>query len=93
MAKHLNMDDASPQVKDFFKQLQEGEYVLEMAGRPVVGIVPPWQVEKLSQERQEILLLLCQSWERNRTLSAEEVEQTVEEAIQEVRRESRQNPS
>ena len=93
MAKRLNVDNAPPQVKDFLKQLQEGEYVLEMAGQPVVGIVPPWQVKKLSQEREEILLLLRQSWERNRTLSEEEVEQVVAEAVQEVRQERRQNPS
>ncbi len=74
MAKHLNVDNASPQVKDFLKQLQDGEYVLEMAGQPVVGIVPPWQVDKLSQERQEVLLLLRQSRERNRALSEEEEE-------------------
>jgi len=74
MAKHLNVDNASPQVKDFLKQLQDREYVLEMAGQPVVGIVPPWQVDKLSQERQEVLLLLRQSRERNRALSEEEEE-------------------
>lgn len=93
MAKYLNVDNASPQVKDFLKQFQEGEYVLELAGQPVVGIVPPWQVEKLSQGRQEILLLLRQSWERNRTLLEEEVEQIVAEAVREVRQENRQNPS
>jgi len=80
-------------VKNFLKQLQDGEYVLEIGGQPVVGIVPPWHVGKISQERQEILLLLRQSWERNQTVSEEDVEQAVEEAIQEVRRESRQNPS
>jgi hypothetical protein len=60
MAKRLSIDDSSAQVKDFLGQLdlEEGEYVLEMGGKPLVGVVPPWQVEKLSQRREEILALL-----------------------------------
>jgi len=79
MVKRLTVDDASPEVKDFLKQLdvKKGEYILEMAGKPVVGIVPAWQVEKLSQGREEILLLLRKSWERNRAVSEEEIEQVL----------------
>lgn len=89
MIKHISVDNASPQVKDFVQQLggEQKDYIVEIAGRPVVGIVPPWQVEKLAQDRQEVLALLRQSWEQNRTLSEAEVEQVVAEAIQEVRRE------
>lgn len=95
MVKHLRVDDVSPQVKDFLNQLdvEKGEYILEVAGKPLVGIVPPWQVEKLSQGRDEILALLHQSWERNRTVPEEEVEQIVAEVIQEVRREKTQSQS
>ena len=89
MAKRLKIDDASAQVKDFLRQLdvEKGEYVLEVAGKPLVGVVPPWQVEKLSQRREEILDLLKQSWEQNRTVGDAEVKQAVKEAIEEVRRE------
>lgn len=89
MAKRLKIDDASVQVKDFLRQLdvEKGEYVLEVAGKPLVGVVPPWQVEKLSQRREEILVLLEQSWEQNRTVGDAEVKQAVKEAIEEVRRE------
>lgn len=92
MIKHLRVDDASPQVKDFLRQLdvEKDEYVLEMEGKPVVGVVPPWQVKKLSQGREEILALLRQSWERNRAVPEEEVDRVVTEAIQEVRREKTQ---
>ena len=92
MVKRLSLDDASPDVKSFLNELraERGEYVLEMGGKPVVGVVPPWQVEKLSREREEILTLLRQSWERNRTVPEEEVEQTVAEVIREVRREKEQ---
>jgi hypothetical protein len=85
MAKHLKIDNASAQVKDFFRQLdvEKGEYVLEVAGKPLVGVVPSWQVEKLSQRREEILALLKQSWEQNRTVGDAEVKQ----AVKEVRRE------
>ena len=87
MAKRLKIDDASVQVKDFLRQLdvEKGEYVLEVAGKPLVGVVPPWQVEKLSQRREEILVLLEQSWEQNRTVGEAEVKQAVKEAIDEIR--------
>ena len=89
MAKRLKIDDASAQVKDFLRQLdvEKGEYVLEVAGKPLVGIVPPWQVEKLSQRREEILALLEQSWKQNRAIGEAEVEQAVKKAIEEVRQE------
>jgi hypothetical protein len=93
MAKRLKIDDASPQVKDFLRQLdvEKGEYVLEVAGEPLIGVVPPWQVEKLSQRREEILALVEQSWERNRRVGEAEVKQAVKEAIEEVRREKTQS--
>jgi len=85
MAKRVQVDDTPPQVKEFLRQLdvEKGEYVLEMAGKPLVGVVSPWQVEKLTQRREEILALLRQSWERNRTIGEEEVKQIVTETIQE----------
>ena len=89
MAKHLKIDNASAQVKDFLRQLdvEKGEYVLEVAGKPLVAVVPPWQVEKLSQKREEIHALLEHGWEQNRTVGATDVKQAVKEAIEEVRRE------
>lgn len=93
MAKRLQIDNTSAQVKDFLRQLdvEKAEYVLEMAGKPLVGVVPPWQVERLSQRREEILALLDQSWQRNRTVGEDEVKQVVKEAIGEVRREKTQS--
>jgi len=90
MAKRVPIDDASAQVKDFLKRLdpENGEYVLEMAGKPLVGIVPAWQVEKLSQKRAEVLALLDQSWERNRSVDEDEARQVVGEATKEVRRQN-----
>ena len=89
MTKRLQIDDTPSQVKEFLKQLdvEKEEYVLEIAGKPVAGIVPPWQVEQISQRREEILSLLRQSWERNRAVQEAEVKQTVTEAIREVRQE------
>jgi hypothetical protein len=94
MAKHFKIDNASAQVKDFLRQLdvEKGEYVLEVAGKPLVRVVPPWEVEKLSQ-RREILALLEQSWARNRTVGEAEVKQSVKEAIEEVRREKSAEPT
>jgi len=87
MAKRVPIDDTSAQVKDFLKRLdpENGEYVLEMAGKPLVGVVPAWQVEKLSQKRAEVLALLEQSWKRNRAVDEDEVRQAVGEAIKEIR--------
>jgi hypothetical protein len=64
---------------------------LRWPAKPLLGIVPAWQVEKLSQRREEILALLEQSWARNRTVGEAEVKQTVKEAIEEVRREKAQS--
>jgi hypothetical protein len=88
MAKRLQIDDKPSQVKEFLKQLdvEKGEYVLEITGKPVAGIVPPWQVEQISHNREEILALLRQTWKRNREVPEKEVRQAVREAIQEVRR-------
>lgn len=88
MAKRLKVDDTPSQVKDFLKQLEaeKGEYVLEMEGKPFLGIVSPWQAEQLSLRREEILALLRQSWERNRAVQEEEIQKVVSETIQEVRR-------
>ena len=93
MAKRLKIDNTPAQVKDFLQQLdvEKGEYVLEVAGKPLLGVVPPWQVENLSQRREEILALLEQSWERNRAVGEAEVEHAVKEAIEEVRREKSQS--
>ena len=93
MAKHLKIDDTSARVKDFLRQLdvEKGEYVLKVAGKPLVGVVSPQQVEKLSQRREEIFALLEQSCARNRTVGEAEVKQTVKEAIEEVRREKAQS--
>jgi len=88
MAKRLQIDNTPLQVRDFLKKLdiEKGEYVLEMEGKPIVGIVSPWLVEQLSQQREEILALLRQSWKRNREVSEEESKQVVSETIQHVRR-------
>jgi hypothetical protein len=87
MAKRLPIDNTPPQVREFLKQLdvEKGEYVLEIGGKPVAGVVSPRQVEQIAQRREEILLLLRQSWERNRAVPEEEVNQAVTEVIQEVR--------
>jgi thioredoxin-like negative regulator of GroEL len=87
MAKRLPIDNTPPQVKEFLKQLdvEKGEYVLEIDGKPVAGVVSPRQVEQIAQRREEILSLLRRSWERNRAVQEEEVNQAVTEAIQEVR--------
>ncbi len=92
MAKRLQIDNTPAQVKEFVKQLEvdKGEYVLEEAGKPLVGVVPPWQVGKLAQRREEILSLLEKSWKRNRAVGEEEIEHAVTEAVEEVRREKTQ---
>lgn len=92
MAKRLQIDNTPAEVKEFVKQLEveNGEYVLEEAGKPLVGVVPPWQVGKLDQRREEILALLEKSWQRNRMVGEDEIAHVVTEAIEEVRREKAQ---
>jgi hypothetical protein len=90
MAKRVPIDDTSTQVKDFLKRLdlENGEYVLEIAGKPLLGVVPAWQVEKLSQKRAEVLALLEQSWKRSRTVDEVEFRQVVSAAIKGTRRQN-----
>ena len=89
MAKRLPLEDIPPQVKNFLKQLdlEKDEYILDLGGKSMVGIVSPRQVEQFSQRREEILALLQQSWDRNRAVPEEEVRQAVSETIEEVRHE------
>ena len=93
MTKHLSIDDASPQVKEFLRKLgtEKDGCIIEISGQPIVGIVPPWQVEKLSQERQEAFQLLRQSWDRTRSIPEEEISQVVTEEVQDIRQEQTQN--
>jgi hypothetical protein len=93
MVQRFKVDDASIQVKDFIRalELEKGPCVVEIDGVPAIGVVPPWQVEKLSRDREEVLSLLRRSWERNRSVSEDEAERAITEAIREVRRDKRQS--
>jgi hypothetical protein len=87
MAKRLPIDNTPPQVREFLKQLdvEKAEYVLEIEGKPVAGVVSPRQVEQITRRREQILALLRQSWKRNRAVQDEGLNQAVTEAIQNVR--------
>lgn len=56
----------------------------------MAGIVPVWQVDKLEEQREQLMTLLREVWARNRDVSPEEIQREVEEAVREVRGESRQ---
>jgi len=87
MAKRLKINDASAQLKDFLRQLdvKKGEYVLEVTGEPLVGIIPLWQVESSPKGEKRSSLFLKQSWKPNCIVGEAEIKQSVKEAIDEIR--------
>lgn len=87
MTKQVNADEASEPVKTFLRQLnvEEDNYIVELDGEPLLGIVPPWQVEQLQRDKEEVLKLLQKSWARTRDVPEEVIEQEVSEAVRRVR--------
>lgn len=85
--KRLDITQASKEVREFLDRIrgEEDTYLLEDQGKPVLGIVPAWQVTNAEERRTQLLAMLREVWARNRDVPPEEVERDVEEAIREVR--------
>ena len=87
MIKKLNFDKVDEKVKEFFNKLKANNlYILEAQGKPLVGIVPPWQIKETKKSKKEVLALLRKIWERNRGVSEEQLEKDVTEAITAARK-------
>jgi hypothetical protein len=89
--KRLDIAQTSKEIREFLEHIKSEEetYLLEDQGKPILGIVPAWQVINAEERRAELLAMLCEVWARNRDIPVEDVEHDVEEAIQEVRSQPR----
>jgi hypothetical protein len=90
MVRKVDISRMGEELRRFFQDLTAGEpyLLIEDQGRPVVGVVPPWQVGRLEGQREQLLTMLREVWARNQDVSPEEIGREVEEVVREVRQES-----
>ena len=91
--KHISLDAAAEDVKQFVRTLPlGGEGVeLELDGQVICKVIPPQQLS--SSEREAVLKAgwkrVRQAQQRNKGVSAKVIEREVDQAIEQVRRPSR----
>jgi hypothetical protein len=88
MVKKVEISGMGQEVRRFFEELAaEGQpYLLvEDQGKPLVGVVPPWQISRIEEQREQLMSMLKDVWARNRNVPPEEIEQEVEEVVRELR--------
>ena len=89
MIKRVKLDKANEEVKKFFKKFkEENQYIVEIKGKPLLGIVPSWQIEQMKQSKKELRAMLQEVWAKTRNIPEEEIEKLVDEAVKAVRSES-----
>jgi prevent-host-death family protein len=57
------------------------DYIIERAGKPLVAIIDMEKYQRIEEERQEALQAVSSIWGKMEGADAEEVEETIEEAI------------
>jgi prevent-host-death family protein len=62
------------------------EYIIERAGKPLVAIIDMEKYQRIEEERQEALQAVRSIWGKMEGADAEEVEETIEEAIRATRK-------
>ena len=65
--------------------LGQDHYLIEAEGKPIAGVVPPWELERPEESRQALLGMLQEVWARTRDISGSVVERDVDEAVRAVR--------
>jgi len=65
------------------------QYIIERGGKPLVAIVPVWQLEKWLKQREAFFRNFEEIREKNKKFSPEEIEKDVEEAVRAVRAKGR----
>ena len=65
--------------------LAQDQYLIEAGGKPIAGLVPPWELESPDESRQALLRMLEEVWARTRDVPEGVVERDVEDAVQAVR--------
>lgn len=87
MLKRVDLDKVDKKVKEFLKGLnvEKDQYILEMEGKPVAGLVAPSQLEKMARAKERLFETIEKIWDQNREVSAEQVERDVAEAVRMAR--------
>jgi hypothetical protein len=83
MVKRLSIDTLDEKTKAFLKgiKVKSEQYLLELNGKPVLGIVSP---EKVA--REERFAVFEKVWAKNKEVDEAEVERDVAEAVAYVRK-------
>lgn len=61
------------------------QYIIERGGKPLVAMVPVWQLEKWLKQREAFFQKIEEIQEKNKEFSPEEIERDIEEAVRTVR--------
>ena len=87
--KRIQADEA---LQRFLRTLDlpQDQYLIEAGGKPIAGLVPPWDLESPDQSRQALLAMLQEVWERTTQLPEAVAERDVQEATKAVRGRKRQ---
>jgi hypothetical protein len=88
MIKRVSLDKVDEKIRYFFKKLrtEKDQYILEIGGEPLIGVVPPWQVTEIKQRKDELLSMLKEVWSKTGAISGKRIEKEVEEAVRAARR-------
>ena len=65
--------------------LGQDQYLIEAGGKPIAGVVPPWELERPEESRQALLGMLQEVWARTRDVPERAVERDVDDAVRAVR--------
>ena len=92
MVKRVKVGKKKIELAQFLIDLAEDGLpcvLVDEDGKPLAGVVPPWQVDSLELQRDELRAMLQEVWLRNQDFCAEGIEKEVEEAVWAVRGEVR----
>lgn len=87
MVKRVSLDNVDEKIRKFLKQFEvkEDQYILEVAGKPLIGVVPPWQVGDVNRKKEDLISMLKDVWNRTSDIPEEKIEKEVEDAVKAVR--------
>lgn len=85
--KRVNLDKVDEKIKRFIMSLKldNDQYILETGGKPLVGLVSPAQLEKMSRAKERLFETVDKIWKKNKEVSAKQVQRDVADAVKAVR--------
>lgn len=88
MVRKVNLDTVDEKIRNFLKKLkvEEDQYILETEGRPLLGVVAPWQVGEAREKKEKLLTMLREVWAKTTDIPQEKIEREVDEAVRAVRK-------